>query len=173
MEEVYYEDDFRPVEPAEIQAITLGSIVEGFDGEGPSFELSRTDQTLSKANFYKILEMIEEECSHVWKICNADWAFEDQQITKEERDAFNDPNYEMNFLYCNKDYQDATKANLIADPTEVNKEILKIFFYCDDYHPAWDEEAPHNLQLWRLGKDIYKNTDCGAWLNFKINEELC
>ena len=165
-EDVYYEDDYRLVEAHEIEAITLGSIVEGFDGEGPSFKISRNDGTLTYENFHKVLEMIDKECSNLWNQANHDWALETKRISQEDRDLY-ESSYETFFTYEPEDYIRATHEKKITNPQLINQEVYKIFNFSSVYDPEWIKND-QKLSLYSLGRTTYKYNDCGPWLNFTI-----
>ncbi len=169
--EIYYEEAEREVEPDEILSITVGSIVEGCDIDGPTITLERKDGTLTKANFNKALEMINKECDNLWKQANPDWAFEDGIIEKGTRDYYkSDSKMFWEHIYDSWDYKIGLPTSQLSDE-EINKEILKIFMHTDTYNPEWEKEQPYELSLYQLGRELYKYTDCGPWTAFEVKDE--
>lgn len=144
MKTIYYRDEYRNVSPSEILAITIGSIVEGCDGDGPSVTISRAAGTLTKANFDKALEIINRETDVAEEQCE---------------DYPNATEYHYPYDYLEFD------AQRLSDD-EVNQEVVKIFNYADTYEPYHE----HELSLWQLGRDLYKYTDCGPWTSFEVKD---
>jgi hypothetical protein len=167
--EIYYEEAEREVEPNEILSITIGSIVEGCDIDGPTITLERKDGTLTKANFNKALEMINKECDNLWKQANYDWAYSDGSITKEERDVYATADEYYHIYEC-WDFATMFGGQQLSDE-EIDKEILKIFMHTDTYNPEWEKEKPYELSLYQLGRELYKYTDCGPWTSFEVKDE--
>ena len=169
--EIYYEEAEREVEPHEILSITIGSIVEGCDIDGPTITLERRDGTLTKANFDKALEMIDKECDNLWKQANPDWAFEDGDIDEGTRDYYkSDSKMFWEHIYDSWDYKIKLPTSSLSNE-EIDKEILKIFMHTNTYNPEWKKEQPYELSLYQLGRKIYKYTDCGPWTSFEVKDQ--